>query len=213
MERIGDVVKYGPDVLRRLQQGADEDERERAAWDRADAIQDTKRAVPERFRWATFRDRVLLEQRIGNRIAIGEAERAVAAQGMNAIVLVGPAGCGKTALGCAMLRRSAKLHGRRGAYTSVFELRAAEREHRLGYGAAPELLEAETAPVLFLDELGCEVGQVAAVDDVIRARHDRARPTIFATPHGQDEIAGRYGDGIARRVFEGAVVINLGGAA
>jgi hypothetical protein len=50
------------------------------------------------------------------------------------------------------------------------------------------------------------------VEQIVRHRHHAERPTIYTTPHSADVLAAKYGDGVARRIFEGAVVINLGGS-
>jgi hypothetical protein len=63
--------------------------------------------------------------------------------------------------------------------------------------------------VLALDDLGNERAERSAVPDVIFERHAEDRPTWLTTAFGPDAIAKRYGDGIARRVFERAAVIDL----
>jgi DNA replication protein DnaC len=155
--------------------------------------------------------------------AIQIAARATDA---HSVVIVGAAGAGKTSLATALLvdrvnrslaltpKRSPDSSSRRspvGLFTNTFEIAKARREHRLGDGEAHTVALAISARILLLDELGSESdGNNTAVAELIHARHEQDRPTIFTTPFTAQQLAARYGDGIARRVFENAVVIRLG---
>jgi DNA replication protein DnaC len=91
-------------------------------------------------------------------------------------------------------------------------LAKARAEHRLGGGEAPLVADAKTTPLLLLDELGAEATRGDdAVAEVIHERHANERVTIYTTPFSVDELGLKFGGGIARRVFEGATVIALGG--
>lgn len=164
--------------------------------------------IPVRYRWATvnspeLRRRVVPEQAIA---------RAVAAAGASSLVLLGPAGSGKTSLACAVLRAEASRRGiYAGTYTTAFALAKARQEHKLGDGEAPIIERACKARLLLLDELGAELGRNTAVQEVFCARHDAELPTIYTSGQSVEELIQRYGDMVARRLLQGATVIHLGG--
>lgn len=177
------------------------------AWDASERTEDTIAAIPKRFRWATL-GASALALRVSPPTAVQLAEDALGRK--FAMVLTGGAGNGKTSLGCALVRRMAKLTGLVGHYADCIELAYARKMHPLGKGEAPEVLAAMQAGVLFLDELGAETGVDQTIEQIIRARHNHERPTIYGTPHSAASLTGRYGDGVARRVYEGATIIELG---
>ena len=49
-----------------------------------------------------------------------------------------------------------------------------------------------------------------AVPDVLFERHAEGRPTWLTTAMTREAMAERYGDGLARRVYEGAKIIDCG---
>lgn len=167
--------------------------------------EDTHGNIPDDFRWAKFKD-PMLRKRVKPESAV---DRAMAIESLP-VVLVGKAGAGKTALGCALLRRFSKRLGMVGAYADAINLAYARRLHPLGEGEAPKVLQAMSAEVLFLDELGAEEGIDQTIQQLVRMRH--RKPTIIATPHDAQTLLARYGTGIARRIFEEATVIKLLGA-
>lgn len=184
-------------------------------------------SIPQAFRWASF-DSPDLARRIGSVTAIADARRAVGASRM---VLVGMAGCGKTSLLAAMLRAwtgQLRSEARGGFFVASFRLALARQAHPLGDGEPPEVARALGTPLLCLDELGAEpMPPTSAVAEVIHERHAQGRPTWVTSGLGdaesgpmqfelsriQDAIAKRYGDGVARRLLEGATVINCAGGA
>ncbi len=173
-------------------------------------VRDTAATVPPRYQWATFESE-LLPGRV--RSAKGDAiARARKAVGALSVVLLGPAGSGKTVLACAILMATAAQLKTRGRFASTFTLAKARQEHPLGEGESPVVHRAANAKVLVLDELAAEFGRNTAVQEVIHDRHAHDLPTIYTSGFSPDEISKRYGDGIARRVFEGATVIPLGAA-
>lgn len=174
-------------------------------FDAIERREDTHFNIPKDFRWAKFSAR-LLRERVKPASAI---DRALGVTELP-IVLTGKAGAGKTALGCALLRRFSEKLGVVGCYADTIKLSYARKIHPLGMGEAPALSAAMNAPLLFLDELGAEEGLDQAIDQLVRLRF--RRPTIFATPHRDLDIVARYGDGFARRVYDGATVIKLSGA-
>jgi DNA replication protein DnaC len=192
---------------------------------RADLDEET----PRHFRWAT-RSAPDLAERVKPAMAIAQAFDAV---DTTTIVLIGPAGAGKTSLGRALWferrmasvrpasrewpdqRRERRSSGDpepgRAMFVTTFELAKARREHKLGDGEAEIIDRATRSVLLLLDELGSETGKGdTAVSEVIHARHAADRATIYCTPYGLVELKNRFGDGVARRVFEGAAVIKLG---
>ena len=179
-------------------------------------------SIPSHYRWAHFRAPEL-RARVTPPRAIESASRATDA---HSVVIMGAAGAGKTSLATALLvdrvnhnltstaQRSPALSARQspaGIFTNTFEIAKARREHRLGEGEAHAVAIAISARILLLDELGSESdGNNTAVAELIHARHEQDLPTIFTTPFTAQQLAARYGDGVARRVFENAVVIRLG---
>lgn len=147
--------------------------------------------------------------------------RKIAGGAINAagVVLVGPAGCGKTTLGAAMLIARARWLIETGRYpdeamfVSAIDIGLARAQHRLGAGEAELVLEAMTAGVLLLDDLGAEGARDAdAIAAVLHERHNEDRMTWITTGLSPEDIGARYGGGIERRVFEGAVIIDCLGA-
>lgn len=134
-------------------------------------------------------------------------ERARAAMDAPRIVLCGPAGAGKTVLATCLLR-SWNERSIRGAFVDAFELATARAKSRLG-DEAEEVERAVRAPVLVLDDLLAKTGPHDAAADVIHARHARQRTTIITTGFSKQDVTARLGDGIARRVYEGAHIIEL----
>ncbi len=132
------------------------------------------------------------------------------------VAFVGPPGAGKTSLAAAMFRACAAgeqstktLYGYR--WVSSHKLAKARAGQPLGEGEAPLVQSCIDASLLVLDELGGEDPRYAsAVGEVLFERHEQARPTWVTTGVGAKEIATRYGGGIARRVFEDAVIFRLG---
>jgi DNA replication protein DnaC len=181
-------------------------ERERAQRSAEQRLQSTVATIPPKYVWASF-DSDLLPSRVKPSSAIA---RASSAADSLAFVLLGGAGTGKTSLACAMLRQAVLSRGARGRFVDTFALAKARQEHPLGEGEAPAIEQAVNAKLLLLDELGAEFARNTAVQEVIHERHANELPTIYTSGFGADELAKRYGDGIARRIFEGATVIRLG---
>jgi len=166
----------------------------------------TLKELPPRFRWASF-GAPELAQRVKPRSAIEKAKAALDAQ---TIVLLGPAGGGKTSLAGALLPAMAAHRKTVGRFATSFDIAEARRKNRLGQGEATIIATAMHAGVLLLDEIGAEKSNDLAVDEVIRFRHDNELPSIYTSGFNREDIGNRYGAGVERRIFEGAVVLCLG---
>jgi len=134
------------------------------------------------------------------------------------LVLLGPAGCGKTMLAAAIIKRlcaeavaafigpgpdSSKIeYATRVAWTTAADLHNSRRQHRLGEGEAPDFLRAETAPLLVLDELGQEIADDRWLLEFLNARYSCGLPTISTSGLTRPELEKRYGAGAVRRLVE-----------
>lgn len=156
-----------------------------------------------------------LETRVSNRKA-----RELAAKSLMApkVVLKGLIGRGKTTLGAAMLIGRAGMlfdRGQRCAgarFIPAMELGLARSQHRLGAGEAELVEEAMTADLVLIDDLGAEGPRdVEVISAVIHARHDQDLGLWITTGLTAAEVGQRYGGGVERRLYEGAVLIDCGG--
>lgn len=162
--------------------------------------------VPSQFRWASF-DAPDLVDRIPRREAIQEAREACTKR---RVVLVGPAGHGKTSLAAAMFRHRAS-RGERNAWAAAWRLGVVRMQYDLGKGEPPMVKKALAAPILVIDDVGIEKNTPTnALPDILFERHQEGMATWLTTAMTRKQTADRYGDGIARRVFEGARVIDCG---
>jgi len=91
------------------------------------------------------------------------------------------------------------------------DIASAASHHPLGHGLAPLVRAAEEASILVIDELGGERDVPgSAVFSVLHKRHSSTQATIVTSGLTDPELVARYGGGIERRLFEGALVIRLG---
>lgn len=183
------------------------EERCRRCVEIARAIERRIGSIPGAFRWAMF-GVPALEQRTTDR-ARAQGQAAVEC---GRVVLIGPAGCGKTSLAAAMMRQYLQNAPNYSAHFSrAWRLGLARARHSLGDGEPPEVQAALRADLSVLDDLGSERQNATnAVPDVIFERHAEGKPLWVTTAMSQDEMSSRYGDGIARRVWEGARIIDCG---
>lgn len=188
-----------------------EERRHEADRRRAETVAATVSTIPEFYRWATFEGLAALPpgeraKRVKDKTAIGRAKAAIEAK---RVVLSGVAGMGKTVLASCLLRAWAD-RGERGLFTDAFRL-ANERAHSpLGH-ESPTVDRAMRCPAVLIDDLLAKRGTNThdARGDVIFERHQRARRTVITLGHTVDDVRADLGDGIARRVFEDAFVIDL----
>lgn len=91
----------------------------------------------------------------------------------------------------------------RARFIDAISLGIAREQHRLG-SEAPLVLEAISASVLVLDDLGQEAPRHAEViRHVVRMRSDAMRSTWVTTWLTREELAERYADaGFAARIYE-----------
>lgn len=146
------------------------------------------------------------------------------------VLLVGPAGCGKSTVAAALLRASVE----RDLETRARFVEASDLARGTAPDGGPTALEyALGADVVVLDDLGAELEgaqpntgllaqRVGPASRVIADRFARGRPLVVTTGIGHETrtladlkavLVSFYGDRIARRlVEEPAVVVRLGGA-
>lgn len=183
---------------------------------RREALRTFEKSLPPLYRWSRL-DHPLLSTRVKLASLPSETPRA------KSVVLFGPAGAGKTSLAIALLRAllehelltatlacddEGERIARRYKFAHAHRLAVA----RLGGPAeTSELKAAIRAPVLVLDNLS-EASKIEtnAIPDVIIERHAEDRTTWITTELKPEQLAKRYGGGIARRLFERAQVIRFG---
>lgn len=197
----------GSETLREVC-GTCEDERERAAENREAAKLSELRnrgRIPGSYRW-TWTEPSLVAQRVSLKGNLNNVMAGI--QEAPWVVLQGPAGAGKTTLAiCCADPLMARVH-----YVDAYRLARAQLQHAAGHGEADEVHNAKWCPHLLLDDLGGEPkGTTSCVPDVIFHRHAEGLPTWITTGFSAKQIAEVYGDGIARRVFERALLVKLGG--
>lgn len=175
-----------------------------ARW-RQDALQKRLHVIPPRYRWADLKD-ALMGQRVR---AWGPLRAALAGAPGRSLVLWGPAGAGKTSVMAAMVRAEVEAD-RDVCWVAARDLATTRAQNGLGEESALES-RAKRCRLLALDDLGNDRRtQLSAIDDVLLERHDQELRTWVTTALGPAEVTARYGAGIARRVFEGALVIEVG---
>lgn len=168
-------------------------------------------SIPPRFRWAAFSSEIL-----ATRVSRVEDGRECARRlmtGSHMLVLSGGAGKGKTSLACAILREIAGARSPvswRCRFVEAKELGVSRRDASLG--ETPESVRiGKGASVLVLDDLGQETS-TEPITEVLHYRHNRRAPTIVTTFLGERQLLARYDGGTERRLTDGALWIDMGGA-
>lgn len=165
---------------------------ERLLMEQVAAAEQESRNIPPRYRGATFAG---FRATTPSQLLALEAMRDHASEG---VLLMGPAGCGKTHLACAAIAA--------GESGSLFANTAELLDDvRRGYdGDGRGLYErALDAPLLALDDIGAE-----AVTDWVRDRlyvlinhrWDHCLPLVVTTNVPAAELASRIGQGVASRL-------------
>jgi DNA replication protein DnaC len=201
---------------------------ERERW-RSSAIDAARSSIPRRYRDHRF-DSVIAqckqadhdERWVKDGRALVEARKSIDEP---QLMLVGPAGHGKTTLagcicnaildaakpGCddAVAARAAGLF-----WVRATVLQQARREWKLGQGESPIVTRAARATVLVIDDFGREVDTSAreqnVVAEVIFERHEQHRQTLVTTWLTPEEVGQRYDGGTSRRLFEDAFIVLVG---
>jgi DNA replication protein DnaC len=162
-------------------------------------------SVPAHYQWARF-SAGELAQRVARKDAVAEAQQAFR---QPRVALCGEWASGKTSLAVAMLRAHVLAARGKGAlFVRCYRVAQARIQHAAGHGEAPLVEEAVRAPLVLLDDLGGERDTaVSPVADIIFERHAEDRPTWVTTGFTKQQLVGRYGAGVVRRLFERCVII------
>lgn len=164
------------------------------------------RTIPNEFMWAELSSHWLGERVDSKRRPLAEVVKRIL--GSDRVVLAGGSGTGKTSLAIACLRERLTVGAR---FVSAIDLAVARIQHAAGDGEAGLVLAAMMAPLIVLDDLGEEQHTAtSAIRDVIRVRHSAGRATWVTTGLRSKEIVAKYGDGVRRRLFDGAYAEWLG---
>lgn len=169
-----------------------------------------ERTIPAGYAWAT------LDAKLPAGEHLIEQARVALKAGVRRAVFVGGAGEGKTSLAIAMMRAWSLERGQRVHFAHAHRLGSARLKHKLGAGEADEIALAIEAPLTLIDDLKDEQHtNVSSIYDVIQERHAEGLPTFITTGLGltsaaaQARIVDIYGDGIARRILEGARIFDF----
>jgi DNA replication protein DnaC len=167
--------------------------------------------MPDRLAWASDLSAPELAERV-DAAALGQA-RTLDLKQLDRVTLLGTAGAGKTSLAVAFANAWARASARPAVFVTAADLGLARQQHGLGEGEASLVRQAMGADLAILDDLGVEADAGApVVAHVLHHRYDRERPTIATTGLTVEQLAKRYGAGVARRLVEsagGAVVLKV----
>lgn len=127
------------------------------------------------------------------------------------LILMGPTGAGKSTVAAWLFHRIVRTGVRHGGlawhraqgvrWLAAVELERARAEHPLGKGEAPEIRQAQSASVLFLDDAGQD-RKTKAVEDVIAARYEGGLVTVVTTNLTREGMTEHYGAVTARKIRE-----------
>lgn len=161
-------------------------------------------------------------QRLDRRCHPTLAGAALAWRCDRSFVVLGKTGVGKSTAASWILHRVVAAGVQRGGaawarakhvrWFPAVELERARIEHKLGAGDAPEILRAQAASVLVLDDAGQE-RDPGAVREVLAARYDLGVPTIVSTNSTVSALDAHYGGAFVRKLLESggrkAVIVDL----
>jgi DNA replication protein DnaC len=173
---------------------------------RHDALGALERTIPPAYQWSRFS-----APELPMRVAPSAIAQAQASWRDPRVCLMGVSRAGKTSLAVAMLRQWVRSSERSAAFLRAYKLAGARLRHPAGHGE-PEIVElALKAPLVLIDDLGCERDSPTnAVVDVIFERHDDGLPTWVTTGLTREQLLARYGLGVVARIFERARVVRVG---
>jgi hypothetical protein len=182
------------DCSRRLEREAERDGRWAAA----------EKTFPARYAWAKAG-----APELAQRVKVGDLDGVIArVLASSRAIFVGPSGAGKTSLAVACLRERLPDC----MFVSALRLGTARIQSAAGQGEADLVERAVGARLLLIDELGGEAKTATnAVRDVVFARYDADLPTWVTTGFASGQLVETYGDGMLRRLTEGACLVKLGG--
>ena len=184
--------------------------------------QQIRESIPARYRWASLVNQTAeMFQRVGeiNIINARVALHDMLGGDRTWTTLQGPAGVGKTSLAAAFVDGIAHMLERSKGDTTTTSILAdtrfftapdlakARREQRYGTEENNIVRLAHQAPYAVIDEVGGEDSHSQVVSEILLSRYQHEKRTVVTTALSYEQIAQRYGDGIARRLFdEGALV-------
>ncbi len=172
-----------------------------------DKLNRLEQSIPASYRWATV-DSPLLAQRVKAE-GVHALARSFEASPQD-LVIIGSAGMGKTSLAVAALQL---MPPGRTRFVHAYRLGIARIQHSAGDGEHPLVEMAMTMPHILLDDVGNERNtSTNALPDVVFERHAADLLTWYTTAFEPADIAKKYGEGIARRMFERARIVRLGGS-
>lgn len=128
------------------------------------------------------------------------------------LVISGPVGTGKTGIGIGILRHVHFL-GVDVMYANVTDILGTMASTRWSHKGS-QMAEYHEVSLLLLDDLGAEHVKdwtAAMLYEVIEGRYRNGAPTIITTNKSKKEMRELVGDRIVSRVFDDAVVLDLGG--
>ena len=186
--------------------------------------QQIRESIPARYRWASLvTASAEMYQRVGERniIAARVALHDMLGGDRTWTTLQGPAGVGKTSLAAAFVDGIAVMLERsKGdtmttnvlADTRFFtapDLAKARREQRYGTEEHNIVRLAHQAPYAVIDEVGGEDSHSQVVSEILLSRYQHEKRTVITTALSYEQIVQRYGDGIARRLFDDGALVKM----
>lgn len=194
-----------------------------AAKERKRHVASALERIPERFAWTADPESPFWAKRCKAPKARALALEVALRSTFTGAVFVGDSGRGKSSLAALVFRTllerarrdeaSAELQllARGAFWVDGYELAQARAQHARNAGEASKVRQAKRAGLLVIDEIAPrDTWGDATIADVINERWRRSRPTIATTFADADMLAQRFGDGIARKLLEGAAVIRMG---
>ncbi len=131
--------------------------------------------------------------------------------GGGSIVFLGLTRIGKSTVAAWLFRRLLHEGWTRGGsdwelaqrlrWYSAEALCLARREHPLGHGEAPEIINAVGASLLVIDDAGWD-RDPAAVSSVIASRYEKGIPTLVTSGRTLEDLQKHYGAAVVRRITE-----------